>query len=199
MSFDFKERIQPISLKFKTNTIQKLFKDNNNEKLLSSSDIEAIYELLSPTFEFLNTNFEIIMSSLNESIAIQVIQGIWNKFINDAESMIVPSLVDDKERKQWEMKRFQFFYKYIDISKEFFKGEGQGLTEEQINSIPYLQLVNIMNHYFDSKEQLIDNYNAKEFQLEAIGYLKLLKMKGSNGFVEKALKQRSTVDQFDDY
>lgn len=197
MSYDFKERIQPISLKFKTNTIQKLFKDNN-DKLLTMQDIEEIYELLAPTFEFLNANFEIIMSTLNEQIAIQVIQNIWQKFVIDAESMIVPSLNDDKERKQWEMKRFQFFYKYVEISREFFKGEGQGLNDDQILVGAYLQLQNIMNHYFDSKEQIMELYQQKEYQVEGIAYLKLLKMKGCTQFVEKALKNRSIVDHVDE-
>ena len=191
ITFDFPSRITPLMSKFKQPKM-KLFKDN--DQYLSNSDIEEIYYLLSPLFEYLNSNFEVIMSSLDEQASLLVIQNIWNKFLQDCQLILVPNLLDTKERKPWEIKRFLFFKKMVEITTEFFQGEGQGLTLEMINSNQYTQLTNIMNHYYDSKEDLMELYFKKEYQEEGLGYLMLLKLKGHLQFVEQQLKNRSSVD-----
>jgi hypothetical protein len=94
--------------------VTKFFKEQSDA--LEPSDIEDIAAYLAPLFEFLNVNLEVLMSTLDEAIALRVIQGIWNQFIVDAEAMIVPSLSDDaKERKQWDTRRFNFFCRYISV------------------------------------------------------------------------------------
>ena len=57
------------------------------------------------------------MSSMDESLALQIVLGSWNRFVVDAEALIVPTLFDDnKERKPWDERRFQFFQKLVEVS-----------------------------------------------------------------------------------
>ena len=71
-------------------------------------------------------------------------------------------------------------------------GDGQGLTAEQLNSAPYVELKNVMEHYFSSANDLSQRYYAArengQDNLEWI--LKLMKMKGGKDFVEEELRNR---------
>lgn len=115
MSYDFRERIHDISLKYKTNVIKATFFKEKIEPL-TDSDIAEIEQYLSPFFDFLNTNLEVLMTSMDEALALEVVLGSWNRFVADAEALIVPTLYDDvKERKQWDERRFQFFRKLVEV------------------------------------------------------------------------------------
>jgi hypothetical protein len=116
LTYDFRDRIHPISLKYKTNSIVKFFKDENTTSL-SHEEIQEIEAYLSPLFDYLNSNLEVLMGHMEETIGLNVVSGVWNRFVQDAEALIVPSLMSDsKEQKQWDEKRFQFFEKYIEVS-----------------------------------------------------------------------------------
>jgi hypothetical protein len=115
LSYDFRDRIHPISLKYKTNGLAKLFKDNQPHHL-TQEEIQDIEEYLAPLFEFMNVNLEVLMCHMEENVGLQVVTGVWNRFVVDAEALIVPSLMNDsKEQKQWDERRFQFFIKYIEV------------------------------------------------------------------------------------
>lgn len=56
------------------------------------------------------------MTTMDEALALEVVLGSWNRFVADAEALIVPTLYDDvKERKQWDERRFQFFRKLVEV------------------------------------------------------------------------------------
>jgi hypothetical protein len=115
LTYDFRDRIHPISLKYKTNSIAKFFKDEPIVSL-TTEEIQDIEEYLSPLFDFLNSNLEVLMCHMEDDIGLNVVSGVWNRFVLDAEALIVPSLMSDtKEQKQWDEKRFQFFAKYIEV------------------------------------------------------------------------------------
>jgi hypothetical protein len=115
LSFDFRDRIHPISLKFKTNNVKKIFQ-GQKQFSLTQEEIFSIEDYLSPLFEFMNSNLEVLMECLGEKLALRVVSGVWNRFVLDAEMLIVPSLDDDsKDQKQWDPKRFQFFQMYIQV------------------------------------------------------------------------------------
>ena len=119
MTYDFRSRIHPISLKFKEKqTILKKDKKEKKEKIdpLTKEEIEQIEDYIAPLFEFINSNLEVLMITLGEKLALKVVSGVWNQFCIDAEQLIVPSLEDDsKEQKQWDQKRFKFFERYIKV------------------------------------------------------------------------------------
>lgn len=198
LSHDFRDRIHPISLKYKTNGVKKFFKDVNDT--LSPSDIEDIESYLSPMFDYLNTNLEILMSTIDEDLAYAVVLGVWNRFVMDAEAMIVPSLGEDpKERKPWDERRFQFFKKYIEvfiikthsykIAADFFLVDGEGLDLSSLHTEAYISLLHTMKHYFDTPEMLTKIYESGE---EADWVLKLIKMRGGRYYIDEALKKQCT-------
>lgn len=83
---------------------------------MAENDISEIEQYLTPFFDFLNSNLEVLMSSMDEVLALEVVLGSWKRFIADAEALIVPTLCDDgKERKQWDERRFQFFKKLVEV------------------------------------------------------------------------------------
>lgn len=113
MTYDFRSRIHPISLKFKKHKFLK--NDKENEALLKE-EIDQIENYLAPLFEFMNSNLEVLMVTLGEKLALKVVAGVWNQFCQDAEKLIVPSLESDsKEQKQWDRRRFMFFERYIKV------------------------------------------------------------------------------------
>lgn len=71
-------------------------------------------------------------------------------------------------------------------------GDGQGLSTEQLNSTPYVELKNVMEHYFSSLNDLSQRYySARETGEDTLEWiLKLMKMKGGKDFVEEELRNR---------
>ncbi|KAJ3338450.1 Arrestin domain-containing protein 4, partial [Kappamyces sp. JEL0680] len=200
LSYDFRDRIHEISLKYKTNVLKAFFKDQIEP--LTDQDVAEIEAYLAPLFDYMNTNLEVLMSNMEDSLAFEVVFGTWNRFVVDAEALIVPTLHDDqKERKQWDERRFQFFRKFIEaslrpIAFEFFLGDGQGLSRETLHSLPYVGLKSIMANYFQSKEELAQLYlTTSDGVPESKDWiLKLIKMKGGREFVDEALKRRCAVE-----
>lgn len=93
----------------------KFFKENKDFSL-TSADLADIDDYLEPLFDYMNANLEVLMSNLEEKSALAVVSGVWNRFILDAEALVVPTLGDDsKDRKQWDERRFQFFAKYLEV------------------------------------------------------------------------------------
>jgi MUN domain len=190
LSHDFRDRIHELSLKYKSNFIKTNFFKDRIEPL-SSQEVEDIEEYLAPLFDYLNSNLEVLMANMNEDLALEVVLGTWNRFIADAEALIVPSLLEDaKERKPWDERRFQFFSKFVSIAYDFFMGDGEGLSKQALHSRNYLQLKGIMTHYFDSKQDLINAYLDMDIASDTDWILKLIKMKGGKDFVEDALKKQ---------
>ncbi|KAJ3261340.1 hypothetical protein HK103_005948 [Boothiomyces macroporosus] len=189
LTYDFRDRIHPLSLKYKTNVVTKFFKDQSDLQL-TPSEIEEIEEYLSPLFEFLNSNLEVLMSNIEDIIAFKVVDGIWSQFVHDAEAMIVPSLGEDpKERKQWDERRFQFFIKYMELASYFFIGEGR---DANCLDLPcYLALKNIIQHYFAPKEELVRIYKKSPLDQDYQWALKLIKMKGGKEQVEAELQRQT--------
>ncbi|KAJ3315172.1 hypothetical protein HDV04_004313 [Boothiomyces sp. JEL0838] len=189
LTYDFRDRIHPLSLKYKTNVVTKFFKDQSDLQL-TPSEIEEIEEYLSPLFEFLNSNLEVLMSNIEDIIAFKVVDGIWSQFVHDAEAMIVPSLGEDtKERKQWDERRFQFFIKYMELASYFFIGEGR---DANCLDLPcYLALKNIIQHYFAPKEELVRTYKKSPLDQDYQWALKLIKMKGGKEQVEAELQRQT--------
>lgn len=72
---------------------------------------------MAPLFDYLNSNLEVLMANMQEDLALEVVLGTWDRFVADAEALIVPSLLEDaKERKQWDERRFQFFTKFMSVN-----------------------------------------------------------------------------------
>ena len=165
---------------------------------MSDVEISEIEDYLSPFFDFLNSNLAVLMSNMDDALAFEVVLGSWNRFVSDAEALIVPQLIDDqKERKQWDERRFQFFLKLVEIAFDFFLGDGQGLSKTMLRTKSFVDLESIISNYFSSKEDLINLYlTIKGDPVDSFWILKLVKMKGGKDFVDDALKRRcfSRVD-----
>lgn len=69
-------------------------------------------------------------------------------------------------------------------------GDGEGLSKESLQTKNYLQLKNIISHYFDTKADLVNAFLEMQNLSDADWILKLIKMKGGAGFVEDALKRQ---------
>ncbi|KAI8900080.1 hypothetical protein BC833DRAFT_583224 [Globomyces pollinis-pini] len=130
-----------------------------------------------------------MMATLGETIAFEVVLGVWNQLVDHAEAMIVPSLGDDpKDRKQWDIRRFNFFLKFMEIATEFFVVDGEGLDVETLETPSYQSLKSIMENYFKTKSELQEEYLALEDRSDANWMLKLIKMKGGKDFVDDMLR-----------
>ena len=194
--------MHPISLHYKTPIFKKLLNkisDSPTDVSLSTEENDHIEANLTHIFEFLNVNLEILTDQLEESFSMRIVHGIWKQFLETSESMIVPSLEDDKQRKPWDDKRIQFFTQYIHAAKLFFQpGEGEGLSTQQIECDAYIQLQLILQHYENNKRELMEMYCSLTKNLQAYDgptmnldwILKLLKMRGMNDFVVLELKNR---------
>lgn len=212
---DLKERVHAISVVYKTPTFTKFlsnFSDSpKSTGALLKEDEDDIERNLAALFDFLNGNLEVLTNHLEEKFSLKVVKGVWDQFLRTSEALIVPSLGDDaKDRKPWDEKRLQFFAKYIESAQEFFNaGEGEGLSMEQIQGQPFIQLKLILVNYHSTKQELMQIYQELVLQvrldshdevkkkvhgemshLELDWILKLLKMRGNGDFVSSELKKR---------
>ncbi|KAI8916020.1 hypothetical protein EDD86DRAFT_197454 [Gorgonomyces haynaldii] len=192
LCYDLRDRVHPITLNYKENKLQRFFSKVMNDPKpedLTQEERDEIESNLSLIFEFLNVNLEVLTSHMEEQFSLEIVKGIWQRFVQVSEQMVVPSLGEDpKERKPWDERRIMFFMQYLDAAQAFFRpAEDEGLTKEQLEHREYLDLLMMLKHYHQPKQELLDVYQASKY---SDWILKLLKMKGLGDFVNAELRDR---------
>ncbi|KAJ3030761.1 UNVERIFIED_CONTAM: hypothetical protein HDU68_007838 [Siphonaria sp. JEL0065] len=194
---DLRQRLQDASSGHKkiviiANNISTLFASKQTIETLQSplSSKQKPTELyvdikLSPLLNFIDVNLGIIAETIySPSLANRVVQGIWERFIDVAEGLIVPNLGDNNglfdKRKAWEDSRVAFLGHTVGIVKDFLHADGRGLPSEQMEIDAWGQLELIFRFYSTSKRKLYERHQEemKDFSGWSDAWLlKLLKMK----------------------
>ena len=124
LCYDLRDRIHPITLNYKTPKLNKFFNklldtptNSPKAEILSLEEQEEIEANLGAIFDFLNVNLEVLTSHMDEKYSMQIVAGIWARFLQVSEALIVPTLGNDpKDRKPWDDRRIKFFEQYIDVA-----------------------------------------------------------------------------------
>ncbi|KAL2915230.1 hypothetical protein HK105_205095 [Polyrhizophydium stewartii] len=168
---DVRDRVHPITLKYKTQALtnfmnkSKLFQRGDDDSA-NSVDQDEVAADLAPFFDFLNANLEILTENVEEELAFRIIGRIWNRVVEIAEAMVVPSLGEDpKERKPWDSRRFQFFKLCIQNTESFFESDGEGLPATMIQTPAYRRLQFIIASYEMPRATLLETYEQYKQEL----------------------------------
>ncbi|KAJ3131843.1 hypothetical protein HK100_005936, partial [Physocladia obscura] len=158
---------------------------------LSSSELPteiAVDIKLTPFLNFVNVNLGIIAETISSvSLANRVVLGIWKRFVEISESLVVPSLNDDigllDRKKIWENSRVAFLGYAVMIVKDFLYADGNGLPKEELENQSLGQLEMILRFYSWQKRDLLQkhmNEMGNVANWSDAWLLKLLKLKGGN-------------------
>ncbi|KAJ3092271.1 hypothetical protein HK102_009082, partial [Quaeritorhiza haematococci] len=151
---DLRDRFKKTAEKYKQSMIDKFALKSVTQSDLSSINEEAEKDL-SPVFTYFNGNFEILMDWLPEDTALAVIQRVWSRVLEVAESLLVPNLAAmDEEKKVWDEKRVSFLKVAIELLVLWFNGEGNGLDMDTLNTDMLRQLRLTLEWYFVPKKDL---------------------------------------------
>lgn len=126
--------------------------------------------------EVLMTYIDKNLITLNYTLIVQVFQRIlkclWEVFLTSTDEVLT------FERKNLVASQYKSCGNMIDSMKCFFYGDGNGLTEEQINSKNLHELQSLLNLYKTSTEELIEqfielccNYSRQKGQSMEMGSL----------------------------
>ncbi|KAJ3030764.1 UNVERIFIED_CONTAM: hypothetical protein HDU68_007841 [Siphonaria sp. JEL0065] len=211
LCFDLRQRLKDASADHKqsviiVNNIMNLFSSESTKRNLQAplsstqkpteTDVDV---KLAPLLDFINGNLGIIAETiLSIPLANRVVQGIWERFIDVAEGLIVPNLGDDNglldRKKQWEESRVAFLGHTIGIVKDFLYANGEGLPLDQMEIESFGQLQLILRHYGWSKKDLYQKHFAEMSRFvdwSDAWLLKLVKLKGGYGdYVLEAMRRK---------
>eukprot|EP00842_Homolaphlyctis_polyrhiza_P004246 jgi/Hompol1/4822/HPOL_003991-RA len=124
LCFDLRDRIHPVTLRYKTQAILDAF---NKSKLMfkktapndaNAIDMEELASDIAPILDFLDANLDVMAENVDGELAFRMAGHVWDRVVSICEAMIVPSLGEDpKERKPWDEKRMMFFRKFIEVGR----------------------------------------------------------------------------------
>ncbi|KAI9347264.1 hypothetical protein BDR26DRAFT_951904 [Obelidium mucronatum] len=214
LCFDLRQRLKDASAEHKqsviiVNNIMNLFSSEATKRSLQAplstaqkpteTDVDA---KLAPLLDFIDGNLGIIAETiLSVSLANRVVQGIWERFIDVAEGLIVPNLGDDNglldRKRPWEDSRVAFLGHTVEIVKEFLHADGSGLPLDQMEVETFGQLQLILKHYGWNKRDLYQKHfgeMSRFMDWSDAWLLKLLKLKGGYGdYVVDAMRRKRNV------
>ncbi|KAI8612448.1 hypothetical protein BC830DRAFT_560443 [Chytriomyces sp. MP71] len=193
------------------NNITNLFsskyaKQKNAHLPLSSADVPSeldVHVKISPLLDFINGNLSVIAETMSLPLANLVVQGLWERFIVIAESLIVPNLSDDNglldRKKVWEDSRVVFLSHVVAIVKQFLHADEEGLSMEQMEAVESLTELDLLFKYYGAGKrellQLHADYVFKPQQQKGLWsdqwLLKLIKLRGGNAdYVNNAMRKK---------
>ncbi|TPX31652.1 hypothetical protein SmJEL517_g05077 [Synchytrium microbalum] len=131
---------------------------------VTNMDEEEVEMDLAPVLGFLNSNLRVMSSSMYDDLGNKVIRRIWDRFVRVCEGLLVPPLGEDgKDKKPWDEARVAWMRQAVEIFRDFFHSDGDGLPVPVLHTARYMQLTLTMEHYFYSKNHMRD-FVAKYLQ-----------------------------------
>ncbi|ORY38542.1 hypothetical protein BCR33DRAFT_741419 [Rhizoclosmatium globosum] len=211
LCYDLRQRLKDASAGHKqsviiANNILNLFSSESTKKKLqtplSSSEKPTETEVdtkLAPLLDFIDANLSIIAATIiSVPLANRVVQGIWERFIDVADGLVVPNLGDDNglldRKKQWEESRVAFLGHTVGIVKDFLHADGNGLplAQMEIESLGQLELT--LLHYSWGRKELWQKHLSEMSRFmnwSDAWLLKLIKLKGGYGdYVVEAMRRK---------
>ncbi|KNC99275.1 uncharacterized protein SPPG_05530 [Spizellomyces punctatus DAOM BR117] len=208
--YDMKDRLKTVSRKHKVsgykNLITKLNQKDSASSLsshtfsptqVSDEEIENDLELL---LGYINVNLEVLTESMEHSLALRVVKGVWVKVVNHVEALVVGEVGDEgKDKREWDAKRIGFIRRSIEFLAAFFHSDGEGLPKEELETERFKQLCQLLNMYHTSKKDLQRLYLAQQQSAKTVAgedvqggdwILKLIRVKGGKDFVDEIVARR---------
>lgn len=166
---------------------------------LTKADIEAPIE---PLMQYLDNNFRVLDASLSRSALSKVMSKLWNYILLTLEDIIVPSLSTTKTKIRPPLKEHELdvVYNWLGFLKDTFAGDGGGLSEEELQTPQYHELLSVRFFYFDEVEELMrecDRMAATSLlkQEEVSKSGTLLRKAYNLGTIKKARDERKLIRQ----
>ncbi|ORY75797.1 hypothetical protein BCR37DRAFT_172537 [Protomyces lactucae-debilis] len=122
---------------------------------LTNADMEGPIE---PLMAYLDNNFRVLDESLSRPAFLLVMTKLWNFTLTTIEDLIVPPLhsTSIKAKKPLSERELDVVYKWLGFLKETFHGDGGGLSEEELQTPLYHEILSLRFFYFDPVEELIE-------------------------------------------
>ncbi|KAJ3410189.1 hypothetical protein HDU80_000011 [Chytriomyces hyalinus] len=212
MCFDLRIRLKDVSAEHKkivilANNFVSLFsskaaKQKNTRIPASTSDKpseEGVHAKLTPLLDFIDGNLFVIAETMSLELANCVVLGIWERFIDIAESLIVPHLSEeqllDHRKKAWEESRVVFLSHVVGIVKSFLHADGEGISIDELDSFESLTSLDLLfTHYRMSKKELLQMHAGTTLAEESWKdewLLRLIKLRGgSSDYINDAIKRK---------
>ncbi|TPX65599.1 hypothetical protein SpCBS45565_g05071 [Spizellomyces sp. 'palustris'] len=208
--YDMKDRLKTVSRKHKVsgykNLITKLNQKDSASSLsshsisptqISDDEIENDLELL---LGYINVNLEVLTESMEHSLALRVVKGVWVQVVNHVEALVVGEVGDEgKDKREWDAKRIGFIRRSMEFLAAFFHSDGEGLPKEELETERFKQLCQLLNMYHTSKKELQRLYLAQQQSASTVvgenlrggdWILKLIRVKGGKEFVDEIVAKR---------
>lgn len=121
---------------------------------LTNQEMEAPIEGL---LQYLDNNFKVLDQSLTRAAFDMVMCKLWNHVVITLEDLLLPPLFSSPSKHRRPLKEVELdvVYKWLGFLKDTFAGDGGGLSEEELQTPVYQELLSIRFFYFDSIEDLI--------------------------------------------
>lgn len=121
---------------------------------LSNTEMEAAIEDL---MQYLDNNFKVLDQSLTRSAFELVMMKLWRYVLVCLEDIVIPPLFGGplKNFRPLPENGLDVVYKWLGFLKDTFSGDGGGLSEEELQTPLYHELLSVRFFYFDSVEELI--------------------------------------------
>lgn len=121
---------------------------------LTSQEME---QAIDPLLQYLDNNFRVLDSALSRSAFIMVMTKLWNFIVTIIEDLIVPPLLvpAEKIKRPLRENELDVVYKWLAFLKDTFAGDGGGLSEEELQTPQYHELLSIRFFYFDEVDELM--------------------------------------------
>ncbi|KAJ3242081.1 hypothetical protein HDU81_007835 [Chytriomyces hyalinus] len=212
LCFDLRIRLKDVSAEHKkivilANNFVSLFtskatKQKNTHIPASISDKpseEGVHVKLTPLLDFIDGNLSVIAETMSLELANCVVLGIWERFIDIAESLIVPHLSDeqllDHRKKAWEESRVVFLSHVVGIVKSFLHADGEGISIDELDSFESLTSLDLLfTHYRLGKKELLHMHAGSTLAEESWKdewLLRLIKLRGgSSDYINDAIKRK---------
>ena len=139
---------------------------------LTLRDTEAAIE---PLLQYLDNNLRVLNLSLSKSAFALILGTLWALVIQILQDLMLSPLTKKfKARRRLTEAEIEVIYKWLALLKDTFGGDGGGLSEEELQTPEYNDLLSIRFFYFDDPVVLINELKKQRTGDPALSQQKTL-------------------------
>lgn len=158
---------------------------------------------LTPLLEYIDVNLQVLMESMDQPLALRVVKAVWDQVVMGVEALVVGGGEDaGAPKKAVDAGRVGFLKRGIEFLAAWFWSDGEGISEEELNTPRFMQLRAMMEGYHLGKKELQKRWMEEVGKQGSHGFqnhddlrdgdwmLKLIRRKGGKEFVDEVIGRR---------